>query len=207
MLSTTNLSESDWQSANNMARQLAEAGIDNNELKKSLTYLLSIRNREKVSQQFETYLRTLANDEDIAKRSEQTNRYNKSIYDAYLTYLQKYESQPDSMLHILGWATRLIRYYKSNRSLSGARNHSTQKHSPKAKNTVVYKDPTKRETYKPAKAIVKRIQKNKITYQIGILTIEKEEPELSKKLKKGKTYPAKLIEVPGQKPTVEITNV
>lgn len=207
MLSTIELSETDWQTANDMARQLAEAGTDANELKKSLTYLLSVQNREGISQQFRTYLMTLATDEDIAKRSEQTNRYNKSIYDAYLTYLQKYESQPDLMCHVLGWTTRLIRYHKFNRSSSNSKKPNARKHSPPAKNRSFYKDQPKQEASKPTKATVKRIQKNTITYQVGIFELKQEEPALSKKLKKGKTYPAKLIEVPGQKPTVEIIDV
>ncbi|OCR00141.1 hypothetical protein BCD67_20910 [Oscillatoriales cyanobacterium USR001] len=82
------------------------------ELKTSTSYLQSIINQDNAGDRFFTYLKTLLTKGEKFIHSEQTPHYRHSIEKACRKYLQEYQVDAQTMLKILGWASRLIRYYK-----------------------------------------------------------------------------------------------
>lgn len=104
-----------------LARALAERQIDPNELAKSFTHLRALveradedetRQRAAVKEWWR-WLETVAGPGARAVvRSGRTQEYYRAIEDACLLHLKELEGEPRQFMQALGWAVRLIRYYK-----------------------------------------------------------------------------------------------
>ena len=90
-----------------LAADLAGARVDPNEAQKALAYLRT----KKDSRQFFDYLRAINKDGRAVIRSGQTLGYYRDLLAACERHLRG--MQADEMAQTLGWAIRLLRYYRA----------------------------------------------------------------------------------------------
>ncbi|MDJ0798950.1 MAG: hypothetical protein QNJ51_19375 [Calothrix sp. MO_167.B12] len=109
---TESLTEIESQIAHNLAITLVQENTDVNELGKVISYLRSMVNQPDAGTRFLQYLKTLVNHGRQIGHSGRTTDYYRNIDRACSKYLQNYQNNAHSMLKILGWAMRLMRYYK-----------------------------------------------------------------------------------------------
>jgi hypothetical protein len=112
MLTTGSLTDTESQLAHNLAITLVKEETDVNEVGKVMAYLRSIVNEPDAGQRFFSYLKTLVTYGRQIGHSGRTTGYYRSIERACNQYLQNQQTNAKTMLKILGWAMRLMRYYK-----------------------------------------------------------------------------------------------
>jgi uncharacterized glyoxalase superfamily protein PhnB len=112
MLATTDLTSTQWQVADAIARQLVLDKADANELRKTIAYLRAYSDREDAGKKFFDYLNTLARNGNRIGHSKRTQGYLESIAATCQQYLETYKGDVPVMLQVLGWAARLMQYYK-----------------------------------------------------------------------------------------------
>jgi hypothetical protein len=194
MSTTETLTENEWQVAHNIATKLSNDITDFNELKKMIAYLRTYANSDQAGYKFFSYLKTLVNNADKIGHSKQTKGYYISIEKACKQYLHSYQSDVSAMLQILGWASRLMRYYKQVGPMEEV-----------AAPTVPTVEPTRQaEITKIAKfqgfkldqmldAKITKINGNKVTYEIlETLKLTEKEPKKASSLKEGQTVQVKI---------------
>jgi hypothetical protein len=93
--------------AKSLAADLAGARVDPNEAQKALAYLRT----KKDAKQFFEYLRAINKDGRAVIRSGQTLSYYRDLLAACERHLRG--MQADEMAQTLGWAIRLLRYYRA----------------------------------------------------------------------------------------------
>jgi hypothetical protein len=99
---TEMISRAEW-----LAADLAGARVDINEAQKALAYLRKAR----TPQQFFDYLRAIVRDGRAVIRSGQTLGYYRDLLAACERHLRGMDA--DRMAQTLGWAIRLLRYYRA----------------------------------------------------------------------------------------------
>jgi|HigsolmetaAR201D_1030396.scaffolds.fasta_scaffold25092_1 hypothetical protein len=113
-----------------LAADLAGSNIDPNEASKALSYLRSKRDPK----QFFKYLRAINTNGAAVIRSAQTLSYYRNLLEVCERHLQ--DMHYEEMSQTLGWAIRLMRYYKavpdSDQALKAAL-EEIQKEEPKSK--------------------------------------------------------------------------
>jgi len=112
MQATTDLTSTQWQVADAIARQLVLDNADANELRKTIAYLRAYSDREDAGKKFFDYLNTLARNGNRIGHSQRTQGYLESIAQTCQQYLETYKGDVPVMLQVLGWAARLMQYYK-----------------------------------------------------------------------------------------------
>ncbi|MEH2022864.1 hypothetical protein [Nostoc sp.] len=112
MLTTESLTEAESQLAHNLAITLVKEETDVNEVGKVIAYLRSIVEQPDAGRRFFSYLKTLVTNGWQIGHSGRTTGYYRSIERACNQYLQSQQANAQTMLKILGWAMRLMRYYK-----------------------------------------------------------------------------------------------
>lgn len=100
--------------AEKIALELAGSKTDPNEVAKVLSHLVTHRNGHEIF----TFLRTVVQDGRAVIRSGRTLDYYREIRRVCDKYLSPYRDKPDEMAQILGWAVRLMRYYRVEPSLA-----------------------------------------------------------------------------------------
>jgi hypothetical protein len=113
MLVTEDLTELQWQIAHAIAQTLVKADTDVNELGKAIVYLRAYANRGDAGVRFFDYLKTLVKNGRQIGHSKRTTDYYENIENACSQYLKAYQDDATLMLKILGWVSRLMRYYKN----------------------------------------------------------------------------------------------
>ncbi len=96
-----------WDLADAIARTLVREGVKVNELQKAIAYLRTYSATE--GAKFFTYLQVLAKEGQRVGHSKQTQGYYETLNRTCRHYLQGMDVQ--TMLLLLGWAARLLRYY------------------------------------------------------------------------------------------------
>lgn len=112
MQTTENLTANQSQVAHNIAIELVKDNTDANELGKIISYLRATIDKPNAVGNFFTYLKTLTNNGKLIGHSRKTSEYYRSIEQVCKQYLQN-QSNPETILQILGWSARLMRYYKT----------------------------------------------------------------------------------------------
>ena len=107
------LTEVQWQIAHAIAQTLVKADTDVNELGKAIAYLRAYANRDNAGVRFFDYLKTLVKNGRQIGHSKRTTDYYENIENACSQYLKAYQDDAATMLQILGWASRLMRYYQN----------------------------------------------------------------------------------------------
>jgi hypothetical protein len=105
------MTETDWRVAHAIAQTLVKQETDVNELGKAIAYLRNAVNRKQdnAGVKFFEYLNTLVNNGRTIGR---TLEYYRTIEQTCSSYLLDYQMKPGVMLCVLGWASRLMRYYR-----------------------------------------------------------------------------------------------
>lgn len=98
-----------WQTARAIANDLSLTNTDVNELKKVVSYLCWLRNRNETvtTEQLLYYLETLTEHGEV--RSNQTPRYYGTIAQTCKDHLKALNLEGDALIQVLGWAGRLQR--------------------------------------------------------------------------------------------------
>jgi hypothetical protein len=112
MQATSDLTSTQWQVADAIARQLVLDEADVNEFRKTISYLRTYADREDAGKKFFDYLKTLARNGNRIGHSKRTQDYLNSIAETCQKYLKDYQDDALVILQILGWAARLMQYYK-----------------------------------------------------------------------------------------------
>jgi hypothetical protein len=106
------LTEAQWQTAHKIAIELFKSDTDPNEVSKANSYLQSTIDRPDAISKFFKYISTLVSSGNQIGHSRKTVEYYRNIATAYKEYLSD-QDNPQVMLQILGWTSRLMRYYKT----------------------------------------------------------------------------------------------
>ncbi|XDE60410.1 hypothetical protein AB3M80_16365 [Arthrospira platensis BEA 1257B] len=112
-LTNYSLSERQWQIAHKIAIDLVINGADVNELGKALFYLRAIQQEPDAGKRFLTYLETLVKQGNRIGYSKTTPQYFAMIESVCKQHLKGDIENSVTMLKILGWSFRLMRYYKN----------------------------------------------------------------------------------------------
>lgn len=112
MQTTENLTANQSQIAHNIAIELVKDNTDANELGKAIAYLRATIDKPNAVGNFFTYLKTLTNNGKLIGHSKRTSDYYRNIEQTCKKYLQN-QSKAETILQILGWSARLMRYYKT----------------------------------------------------------------------------------------------
>lgn len=178
------LSEVQWQVADAIARQLVIEGTYVNELRKSISYLREYVDRENAGKAFFDYLKMLVRKGNQIGHSTKTIDYYESLDDACEKYLKDYQDKAPQMLMILGWAARLVQYYRR-----GVPTGEIQQIEVMSEREAEIHAVTQTYTFEVGQelpATVAAIKGNKVTYEIlGTIRLTQKEPKLASKLTEG----------------------
>ena len=108
------MNEQQWNTAHILAQRLVTEITDVNEVGKVISYLRNAVNQQQddAGTRFFKYLQTLTRNGRQIGHSGRTSDYYRNIDKACRENLTAYEKDASTMLEILGWTSRLMRYYK-----------------------------------------------------------------------------------------------
>jgi hypothetical protein len=115
------LTESQWQTAHKIAVEFVkeQQRIEPNkegisaELDKIISYFCTFANKLDSGNKFFKYVKELVKNGKQIGHSGKTPEYYRIIDQSCDQYLRGYQDNPQAMLQILGWVSRLMRYYKT----------------------------------------------------------------------------------------------
>jgi len=121
MEDTQSLTESQWQTAHKIAVEFVkeQQRIEPNkegisaELDKIISYFCIFVSKAEAGNKFFKYIKELVKNGKQIGHSGKTPEYYRSIDQYCDQYLRDYQDNPQVMLQILGWTSRLMRYYKT----------------------------------------------------------------------------------------------
>ncbi|MFQ4138692.1 hypothetical protein PGN35_020495 [Nodosilinea sp. PGN35] len=203
MQATTDLTSTQWQVADAIARQLVLDQTDLNEFRKTLSYLRAYSDRPDAGKKYFDYLNALARNGDRIGHSKKTQGYLQSITAICQKYLETYKDDADTMLQILGWAARLMQYYKASGPIGEISEPTIQSEREAEIQAVV----ASQEFFEgqTLEAIVRGVNKNKVTYEmLGTLRLTAKEPKHAQLLSEGQTV---TVEITALKPDGSPKNV
>ena len=184
MQATTDLTSTQWQVADAIARQLVLDNTDLNEFRKTISYLRAYSDRPDAGKKYFDYLNALARNGNRIGHSKKTQGYLESITTICQKYLETYKDNADTMLQILGWAARLMQYYKTAGPIGEIPEPTIQSEREAEIQAVV----ASQEFFEgqTLEAVVTGIKGNKVTYEmLGTLRLTAREPKQSKNLSEG----------------------
>ncbi|MBR8832947.1 MAG: hypothetical protein DSM106950_02600 [Stigonema ocellatum SAG 48.90 = DSM 106950] len=205
MLMTESLTETQWQIAHAIALTLVKEETDVNELGKAIAYLRTSVNQPDGGAKFFKYLKTLVSNGQQIGHSGKTTNYYRSIERACNQYLQREQTHAQTMLQILGWAARLMRYYKD---ASPIEQITLPLVSTGGEQPQVRKDSARQPVAQVTsshdfvvgqilEATVTAIKGNKVTYEILGTTIKlsEKEPKKAKFLSEGQKVKVEILDL------------
>jgi hypothetical protein len=192
MLTTESLTEKESQLAHNLAITLVKEETDVNEVGKVIAYLRSIINQPDAGRRFFSYLKTLVTYGRQIGHSGRTAGYYRSIERACNQYLQNQQTNAQTMLKILGWAMRLMRYYKVS-PIEEISVSEVEEISERQAEIAEVVQSQKFEIDQVLDATVLVVKGNKVTYEIlGTIKLTEKEPKKAASLKEGQVVKVKI---------------
>jgi len=190
------LTEKQWQIAHAIAQSLVKEQTDVNELGKAIAYLRNAinQNPSDAGARFFKYLKTLVSNGRLIGHSGRTSDYYRSIDKVCSQYLQNQPADARTLLQILGWSARLMRYYKE----GGLIGEIT---TPIAESTRQVEIAATTSTHNFAigqilEAKVTAIKGNKVTYEIlGTIKLTEKEPKKAQTLSEGQTVKVEILDL------------
>jgi hypothetical protein len=188
------LTDAQWEIAHAIAQTLVKENTDVNELGKTVAYLRASIHQADATSRFFKYLKTLVSNGRQIGHSGRTTDYYRSIDKACSDYLKNVQDAY-TILQILGWVSRLMRYYKDAGPIGEILTPSTP----------TFESPRQAEISKVAKsqgfkvdqileAIVTKINGNKVTYEIlGTIKLTEKESKKASFLKEWQTVQVKIV--------------
>ncbi|MEH2355023.1 hypothetical protein [Nostoc sp.] len=168
MLTTESLTEAESQLAHNLAITLVKEDTDVNEVGKVIAYLRSIVEQPDAGRRFFSYLKILVTNGRQIGHSGRTTSYYRNIERACNQYLQSQQTNAQTMLKILGWAMRLMRYYKVSpiEEMSISESPQVEQISERQAEIVEVASHLKFDVNQIIDATVTAKKGNKVTYEI-----------------------------------------
>jgi len=194
-LSSESLTDAEWEIAHAIAQTLVKENTDVNELGKAVAYLRTIVKEPDAASRFFKYLKTLVSNGRLIGHSGRTSDYYRSIENACSDYL-KGVGNAYTILQILGWVSRLMRYYKDAGIPIGEVAISTPSPVESARQVEIAKVVRSQDFQinQILEAKVTKINGNKVTYEIlGTIKLTEKEPKKASLLKEGQTVQVKIV--------------
>jgi hypothetical protein len=195
-LVTESLTENQWEIAHAIAQTLVKEETDVNELGKAIAYLRNAvnQNQADANSRFFKYLKTLvANGRQIG-HSGKTTDYYRSIDKACSDCLKGFQGDASTLLQILGWASRLMRYYKE----AGPIGEVVAPVVESARQVEIAKAIGSHEfaVGQIVEAKVTAVKGNKVTYEIlGTIRLTEKEPKKAQSLSEGQTVKVEILDL------------
>jgi len=195
-LVTESLTENQWVIAHAIAQNLVKEQTDVNELGKAIAYLRNAVNQNKAdaNSRFFKYLKTLvANGRQIG-HSGKTTDYYRSIDKACSDCLKGFQGDASTLLQILGWASRLMRYYKE----AGPIGEVVTPVVESARQVEIAKAIGSHEfaVGQIVEAKVTAVKGNKVTYEIlGTIRLTEKEPKKAQSLSEGQVVKVEVLDL------------
>lgn len=189
------LTEVQWQIAHAIAQTLVKENADVNELGKAIAYLRVFVNQEKAGTKFFDYLKTLVKNGRHIGHSKRTSGYYESMEKACSQYLKAYQNDAPMMLQILGWASRLMRYYQQNAEPIGEITAPVIESARQAEIAEVISSHNF-TIGQILEATVTAVKGNKVTYEImGTIKLTEKEPKKSQSLSKDQIVKVEILDL------------
>ena len=193
---TESLTENQWGIAHAIAQTLVKEQTDVNELGKAIAYLRNAvnQNQADANSRFFKYLKTLvANGRQIG-HSAKTTDYYRSIDKACSDCLKGSQGDASTLLQILGWASRLMRYYKE----AGPIGEVVVPVVESARQVEIAKAIGSHEfaVGQIVEAKVTAVKGNKVTYEIlGTIRLTEKEPKKAQSLSEGQVVKVEVLDL------------
>lgn len=191
------LTDGQWEIAHAIAQTLVQQDTDVNEVGKILAYLRTIIDTSDATSRFLTYLKTLVRDGKQIGHSGKTFGYYRNIE---ITCSQYFKSNSDAqtILQILGWVSRLMRYYKEAGVPIGEITTPAASVVESARQAEIAKV-TESQEFKEGDVIeakVTKISGNKVSYEIlGVIKLTQKEPKKAALLEEGQTVKVEVAQL------------
>ena len=189
------ITDKQWEIAHAIAQTLVKEDTDVNELGKAIAYLRSIVNESNASVKFFTYLKTLVRYGKVIAHSNQTPLYYRNIESTCSDYL-KTITDATTILQILGWVSRLMRYYKDGGVPIGKIAPPTTLTVESARQQEIAKvmESQNFQVDQMLEAKVTKISGNRVTYEIlGTIKLTEREPKKAGLLQEGQTVNVRIV--------------
>jgi hypothetical protein len=195
-LVTESLTENQWKIAHAIAQTLVKEQTDVNELGKAIAYLRNAvnQNQADASSRFFKYLKTLVGNGRQIGHSGKTTDYYRSIDKACSDCLKGFQGDASTLLQILGWASRLMRYYKE----AGPIGEVVAPVVESARQVEIAKAIGSHEfaVGQIVEAKVTAVKGNKVTYEIlGTIRLTEKEPKKAQSLSEGQTVKVEILDL------------
>ena len=183
------LTDKQWEIAHAIAQTLVQEHTDANEVSKAVAYLRTVIDQNDATSRFLTYLKTLVRDGKMIGHSKKTSEYYSSIETICSQYF-KSNSDASTILQILGWVSRLMKYYNNSGVPMGEITVPTAVVVESARQAEIAKVTESKEFNEgdTIDAKVTKINGNKVSYEIlGIIKLTQKEPKKASLLQEGQT--------------------
>jgi hypothetical protein len=195
-LVTESLTENQWEIAHAIAQTLVKEQTDVNELGKAIAYLRNAVNQDRAdaNSRFFKYLKTLVGNGRQIGHSGKTTDYYRSIDKACSDCLKGFQGDASTLLQILGWASRLMRYYKE----AGPIGEVVAPVVESARQVEIAKAIGSHEfaVGQIIEAKVTAVKGNKVTYEIlGTIRLTEKEPKKAQSLLEGQVVKVEVLDI------------
>jgi hypothetical protein len=195
-LVTESLTENQWEIAHAIAQTLVKEQTDVNELGKAIAYLRNAvnQNQADANSRFFKYLKTLVGNGRQIGHSGKTTDYYRSIDKACSDCLKGFQGDASTLLQILGWASRLMRYYKE----AGPIGEVVTPVVESARQVEIAKAIGSHEfaVGQIVEAKVTAVKGNKVTYEIlGTIRLTEKEPKKAQSLSEGQVVKVEVLDI------------
>ncbi len=193
-ISVASLTEMQWQIAHAIAQTLVQDNTDVNELGKAIAYLRAHSHQDKAGTRFFDYLKALVRNGKQIGHSQKTAEYYNNIDKACTKYLKAYQNDGTILLQILGWVSRLMRYYKN----TGTIGEITAPVVESARQVEIAEAISSHNfaVGDIMEATVTAVKGNKVTYQIlGTIKLTEKEPKKANSLSEGQNVKVEIVEL------------
>jgi len=189
------LTDKQWEIAHAIAQTLVQEHTDANEVSKAVAYLRTVIDKNDATSRFLTYLKTLVRDGKMIGHSKKTSGYYTNIETICSQYF-KSNSDASTILQILGWVSRLMKYYNNSGVPIGEITVPTAVVVESARQAEIAKV-TESKEFKEGDTIdakVTKINGNKVSYEIlGIIKLTQKEPKKASLLQEGQTVKVEVV--------------
>ena len=193
-MQTADLTPVQWDVADAIARTLVREGLKVNELQKSLAYLRTYCDREGAGTKFFDYLQVLSREGRRVGHSQETQRYYATLNQTCRQYLQGSVEDGRTMLLVLGWAARLVRYYSE-----GVLTGEITVPIVRSEREIAVQSIAAEAQFAVGQVLLVKVagvKGNKVTYEIeGGLRLTQKEPKKAEVLSEGQEVRVEVVEM------------
>ncbi|MBD2494457.1 hypothetical protein [Nostoc sp. FACHB-280] len=192
------ISDAQWEIAHAIALTLVKDNTDVNEVGKAVAYLRGYIHQPDATSRFFKYLKTLVSNGRQIGHSKKTTDYYISIDKACSDYLKSI-NDAHTILQILGWVSRLMRYYKDAGVPIGEIATPTAPPPESARQAEILQAISNQNFVvgQIIEALVTAIKGNKVTYEILETTqkLTEKEPKRALLLSEGQKVKVEILDL------------